>query len=77
MHQLCKEQCWLLLQAPVADLYSRRELEQAPGGRELGSRLLQVHELWEQAGGERRLGTSDLSCFLPVPKLGSWSWQVR
>ena len=64
------------LQAPLADLFSRRELEQAPVGNDLGRCLLHVHDLWEQAGGERSLGTADLSCFLPVPKLGSWSWQV-
>ena len=64
------------LQAPLADLFSRRELERAPVGKDFGRCLLQVHNLWEKAGGERTLGTADLSCFLPMPKLGSWSWQV-
>ena len=65
------------LQAPLADLFSRRDLEQAPVRRNLWQCLLQVHDLWDEAGGERALGTADLSCFLPMPKLGSWSWQVR
>lgn len=64
------------LKAPLADLFSRRELEQAPMRKDFGRCLLQVHDIWEKAGGERTLGTADLSCFLPMPKLGSWSWQV-
>ena len=66
-----------LLQAPLADLFSRRELERAATTNELRSSLLRVHELWNSAGGERSLGTYDLACFMPVPGLGSWSWQVR
>ena len=65
------------LQAPLADLYSRRELGRAAPANQLRSSLLRVHELWDSAGGERSMGTSDLACFVPVPGLGSWSWQVR
>lgn len=66
-----------LLQAPLADLFSRQELGRASPANKLRSSLLRVHELWDGAGGERSLGTSDLACFVPVPGLGSWSWQVR
>ena len=66
------------MQAPLTDLYSASEL----CGRsplvsvELAHKLAEASTLWRSAGGERALGTADLSCFLPVPRLGSWSWQV-
>ena len=65
-------------QAPLTDLYSTDEL----CGRnplvsvELAHKLSEASKLWHSAGGERALGTADLSCFLPMPRLGSWSWQV-
>ena len=67
-----------VMQAPLTDLYSAAEL----CGRsplvsvELAHKLAEASTLWRSAGGERALGTADLSCFLPMPRLGSWSWQV-
>ena len=33
--------------------------------------------LWQEAGGERQLGTPHLECVLPMGRLGLWPWQRR
>ncbi len=57
--------------APLADLAAPE------GAAGLARRLTIARGLWAAAGGERRLGGSDLRCVLPMGRLGLWSWQER
>ena len=57
--------------------------EPAAGGRaaaDAGGLQRQLHlaaRLWQEAGGERQLGTPDLECVLPMGRLGLWPYQRR
>ena len=46
-----------------------------PGG--LLRQLRLAARLWQEAGGERQLGTPDLECVLPMGRLGLWPYQRR
>lgn len=47
------------------------------GGGGLHRQLRLAARLWQEAGGERQLGTPDLECVLPMGRLGLWPYQRR